>query len=45
MVENCPEMLKAMVVEINESQVEEKEQLGNSIYAYNRQSGRVYIAL
>ena len=41
----CPEMLKAMVVEINESQVEEKEQLGNSIYAFSRKSGKIYIAL
>lgn len=41
---NSPEMLKEMVTEINQTQVEEEEQLGNSIYAYSRESGVIYIA-
>lgn len=41
----CPEMLREMVKEVNKSQVEEKEQLGNSIYAFSRESGKIYIAL
>lgn len=42
---NNAEMLKEMVTEINESQVDEAEQLGSSIYAYSRESGKIYLVL
>lgn len=43
--EDRAEMLQNMVTEINASQVAEEEQLGNSIYAYSREFGKIYVVL
>lgn len=38
-------ILQAMVIEVNETQVAEQEQLGNTIYYYGRNTGKITIAL
>lgn len=41
--ENRPEVLREMVEEINETQVEPEEVLSNSIYFFERKTGEIYV--
>lgn len=41
--EDSPMLLKEMVMEINETQVEPEEVLSNSIYFYERKTGEIYV--